>query len=76
MAYVNVPPAPPVSYVARAPAAAKPPQTHAEPKPPAAAGANHGPAVILGGSLAKSADRRVREEPAPARPPRHLDRVI
>ncbi len=79
MAYVNlppVPPTPPVGYVARAPAQTKPPLTQAELKPSVAPGGSHGPAVILGGALARPSERRVRQDPEPPKPAHHVDRVI
>jgi hypothetical protein len=79
MSYINLPPVPPtpsVGYVARASAPAKPPQSQTGPNPTVTSGANHGPAVILGGALAKPADRGVRQDPQPPTPPRHVDRVI
>ena len=80
MSYFNLPPVPPaptVGYVARAPAPAKPAQAQADPKPSASSGADHGPAVVLGGSLAKPPERRVRQDPEPPpKPSHHVDRVI
>jgi hypothetical protein len=79
MSYINlppVPPAPPVGYVARAPSQAKPPLTQAEPKPSVSTGPTHGPAVILGGALARPPERRVRQDPEPPKPAHHVDRVI
>ncbi|WP_372785679.1 hypothetical protein [Phenylobacterium sp.] len=80
MAYLNlppVPPPPPAGYVARAPAPARPPQLQVEAKAPPASGSSHGPAVILGGALAKPAPRVTRQEPDPPKPPaHHVDRVI
>jgi hypothetical protein len=80
MAYMNVPPVPPrppAGYVARAPAPAKPPPAQVEAKTPPASGSTHGPAVILGGALAKAAPSVTRQAPDPPKPPgRHVDRVI
>lgn len=49
--------------------------------PPAAS--SHGPAVVLGGALAKAAERHVQPATAPARPPadakatgQHINHVI
>jgi hypothetical protein len=79
MSYINVPPIrppTPVSYVARPPASAKPPQTQTEPKPSVSSNSTHGPAVILGGSLAKPADRSPRPNSDTPKSPHHVDRVI
>ena len=84
MAYFSLPPVPvvtPADYVARAPGQAKPPQTATEPRPAAPSEPTRGPAVVLGGSLAKPAERRPQPDAKaqqPAQPPlgRHVDRII
>ena len=84
MAYFSLPPVPvvtPADYVARAPSQAKPPQTVTEPRPAAPSEPTRGPAVILGGSLAKPAERKPQPNTAvqkPAQPPpgHHIDRII
>lgn len=82
MSFFNVsavPPAPPASYAAApapAPDRARPPNTATEPRPQSAAQSSHGPAVVLGGSLAKQPDRRAPPAPEPPKPGHHVDRVI
>jgi len=86
MPYFSLPPVPvvtPADYVARAPSQAKPPQTVTEPRRSAPAEPTRGPAVVLGGSLAKPAERRPQSDagpqksaPPPPPPGHHIDRVI
>jgi hypothetical protein len=75
MSYFNVsavPPTPPASYAA-APDRAKPPTA---PRPQGATPSSYGPAVVLGGSLAKPPERRAPQAPEPPKPAHHVDRVI
>ncbi|HEX4709424.1 hypothetical protein [Phenylobacterium sp.] len=77
MSYFNVsavPPTPPASYAA-APERAKPPAA-TQPTPQGAAQSSYGPAVVLGGSLAKPPERRAPQAPEPPKPAHHVDRVI
>jgi hypothetical protein len=79
MSYFNVPavpPTPPASYAAPAPDRARPPKTATEPRPQGGAQSSYGPAVVLGGSLAKPPERRAPPAPQPPTPGHHVDRVI
>lgn len=83
MPYVSLPPVPvvtPADYVARAPLQAKPPRAAVAPRPQAPAPSAHGPAVILGGALAKPVEGKADATPKSAATPtpvgRHIDRII
>jgi len=84
MPYVSLPPVPvvtPADYVARAPLQPKPAQAAVAPTSSPPPQSTHGPAVILGGSLAKPAERKSQPQadppkPAPPPPGQHINRVI